>query len=65
MKSTTLPRAVLLTLAWCLMLGVAALAPSRPWVTPRRPPLKAPVVFDELQNLPSPAVDPAAASRAP
>lgn len=65
MKSTTLPRAVLFALACCLVLSVAAFWPTRRWVTPGRPSLKAPIVFDELVNLPQPPAEPGAASRGP
>ena len=61
----SLPRAVLLAAACLAVLGAAAFWPSPRWVTPSRPPLKAPIVFDELENFRNPAVDASINPRAP
>ena len=55
MNSSNLPRAVLWALVCVLALGAVAFWPAPRWVTPHRPSLKAPIVFDELLNLPAPA----------
>jgi hypothetical protein len=46
----SLQRAVLVAAACVLALGTAAFWPAPRWVTPSRPALTAPIVFDELEN---------------
>lgn len=65
MKATTLTRAALLSLACVATLAAIALWPAKPWTTPSRPPLKTPIVFDELQNLPSISSDASAPPQKP
>ena len=65
MKNATMPRAVLYAVACALALGALAFWPAKPWTTPKRPPLKAPIVFDELQNLPPASSDPSRAPQTP
>ena len=55
MKTSGLRRSMVWTLACVLALGAIAFWPRTPWTVPHRPPLKAPIVFDQLENLPPPA----------
>jgi hypothetical protein len=64
-KPTSLWRAVLAALACLLALGTAAFWPAPRWVTPSRPALKAPIVFDELENFRNLAADSSATTQAP
>lgn len=56
-RPASLVRAVLLAAACLAVLGSAAFWPSPRWVTPARPALKGPIVFDELENFRNPAAD--------
>ena len=52
-ESLTLRGALLVVLLIALGLGALALWPARAWKPPPRPPLRAPIVFDEFVNAPS------------
>lgn len=65
MKANTLTRALLYGLACALALGAIAFWPTKRWTTPPRPPLQAPIVFDELQNLPHVSADASGAQQKP
>jgi hypothetical protein len=60
-NSPSLQRAVLVAAACLVVLGAAAFWPAPRWVTPGRPALKAPIVFDELENFRNAAADSGAA----
>ena len=64
-EPTSQRRAVLLAAACLTMLGLAAFWPSSRWVTPARPNLKAPIVFDELENFRNPAAEPSTSAKGP
>jgi hypothetical protein len=53
----SLGRAVLAAAACLLALSAAAFWPAPRWATPKRPALKAPIVFDELENFRNLAAD--------
>ncbi|HEX2870862.1 MAG TPA: hypothetical protein VHP33_06390 [Polyangiaceae bacterium] len=63
-KPPSLLRAVLLATACLAVLGAAAFWPSPRWVTPARPALKAPIVFDELENFRNPAAETSTSAKA-
>jgi len=52
MKVTNLSRAVLFAVLCTAVLGTVAFWPAPRWAPPARPPLRAPIVFDQLHNLP-------------
>ena len=54
-SSLSLGSAVFLSLLVVVALGALALWPAAPWHPSARPALAAPIVFDRLINLPSPA----------
>ena len=54
-RSLSLRAALVMSVLIALALGALALWPTRPWAPPRRPGLRAPIVFDELINLATPA----------
>jgi hypothetical protein len=56
---------VLVAVACLLALGTAAFWPAGRWVTPRRPALEAPIVFDELENFRNPSADSGTTTQAP
>lgn len=59
-------RHAVVTAALCLLaLGVLAFWPAPRWVTPSRPALHAPIVFDELQNFRNSAADAGTTTPAP
>jgi hypothetical protein len=64
-KPTSLSRAVLLAAACLAVLGSAAFWPTPRWVTPARPALSAPIVFDELENFHNLAADSSTSAKAP
>jgi hypothetical protein len=61
---TELGRAKLVSAIVVVGLGALALWPRPTWTPPARPPLKAPIVFDELVSHAPPPSDPAAAASA-
>lgn len=61
MKPGELRRALWISSALLLALGALAFWPASRWTPPRRPPLRAPIVFDELVN----RAPPPDAARAP
>jgi hypothetical protein len=63
-EPASLLRPVLLAAACLAVLGAAAFWPSPRWVTPARPALKAPIVFDELENFRNPAAETSASASA-
>ncbi len=64
-EPTSLKRAVLVAAACLAVLGSAAFWPSPRWVTPARPALTAPIIFDELENFHNPAAASSKSARAP
>jgi hypothetical protein len=60
-NTSALGRTLILSVLMALAIAALAFWPQRPWTPPPRPPLQAPIVFDELVYHPPPPSLPSAA----